>query len=97
MVWPFSRSRKGALVTSLHAVAAGSTAPWQACPQYPPYDGFWRQTGEAPLMLWKAQWDAMGDSEKQHYCTQHAAPEEWVDWLYQRGIYADDEDEEATV
>ncbi|MFA6066767.1 MAG: hypothetical protein WC707_06320 [Candidatus Babeliaceae bacterium] len=53
--------------------------PWIQHPEFPPYDCFWRQSGEFwYLDVWLPYWRSLSEEEKKHYLEKWNAPEEWL-------------------
>jgi GNAT superfamily N-acetyltransferase len=53
--------------------------PWIEYPGYPPYDGFWRQPGEAWFFyVWLPYWQSLSDEEKKRYLDRWEVPPVWL-------------------
>ncbi|MFA6066766.1 MAG: hypothetical protein WC707_06315 [Candidatus Babeliaceae bacterium] len=53
--------------------------PWIQHPEFPPYDCFWRQSGEFwYLDVWLPYWCSLSEEEKKRYVEKWNAPEEWL-------------------
>jgi len=52
------------------------TPPWIKYPRFPPYDGFWRQSGELWLVyVWEPFWNELTPIEKEDYLKRWDVPE----------------------
>lgn len=55
--------------------------PWVMYPGYPPYDTFWRQSGEAWYhYIWRPYWDKLSKAEQMDYLKRWCVPREWWDF-----------------
>jgi len=56
-------------------------APWVKYPGFPPFDGFWRQTGEYWLAyVWEPYWNALSLEEKEAYLQRWDVPDVWREY-----------------
>jgi hypothetical protein len=54
-------------------------APWLKYPNFPPYDGFWRQTGEYWLnYVWRPYWVTLDSAQKKEYLDKYPPPDVWL-------------------
>ena len=69
-------------------------APWVFGLNYPPYDIFWRQGGEARLYyVWIPFWKTLDEKQKQEYLARWRASDDWRFFL----LEPLDEDDEGEV
>ena len=60
--------------------------PWIVYPDFPPYDTFWRQSGECYLKyVWEPYWLKLSENEQAVYLEKWPPPKKWYDF------YLDDE------
>lgn len=53
--------------------------PWVKYPDFPPYDGSWRQSGELWLIYtWVPFWNSLNPTQKEEYLKQWQVPEVWL-------------------
>lgn len=54
-------------------------APWLKHPDFPPYDGFWRQSGDYWLnYVWRPYWNSLKPEGKKAYLEKYPPPEVWM-------------------
>lgn len=52
--------------------------PWVKFPEFPPFDTFWRQSGEYWLAYeWLPYWESLNQQEKEDYLIHWQVPEVW--------------------
>ena len=52
-------------------------------PDYPPYDTFWRQSGEAWLAyIWQPFWQQLSEKQKTAYLKKWNVPQVWQDFYF---------------
>lgn len=57
--------------------------PWLECPEFPPYDTFWRQSGEFWLKyIWEPYWNSLSDEQKEIYLQKWQVPKVWIDFYF---------------
>lgn len=58
--------------------------PWITYPGYPPYDMFWRQSGQAWLLyVWEPYWKGLSQEEQKVYLKQWDVPQVWIDCYFE--------------
>lgn len=67
--------------------------PWIKYPDFPPYDGFWRQSGEYWLKdVWEPFWNNLSQKEQDQYLKRWPPPKDWITF-YLDTSWLDDIDE----
>ena len=57
--------------------------PWIKYPNYPPYDTFWRQSGQDWFAyVWEPFWRDLTQIEQANYLKQWNPPQAWVDFYF---------------
>lgn len=57
--------------------------PWIIYPDYPPGDGFWRQSGENWLQfVWLPYWQSLPSQEQEQYLMRWKVPEVWRTYYF---------------
>ena len=63
--------------------------PWIEYPDYPPYDTFWRQSGEIYLKyIWEPFWKKLSSEQQTEYLKKWPAPKKWQDFYFDEKFHA---------
>ncbi len=57
--------------------------PWIEYPDYPPYDTFWRQSGQLWFKyLWEPYWHNLSAEQQEKYLRRWNVPQMWHDFYF---------------